>query len=71
MALLNRTQYLQARTNIDTAIIALKNVGLADYVATIDQALADGPAKNPKMWADGADALRAEKAKAENLLKIL
>lgn len=59
---LTRAQYLQVREQFRTMLTLAKNLPAATFGATIDQALADGPVKNPKMWAEGAAQLQHDKA---------
>jgi hypothetical protein len=57
---LTRSQYLQIREQIRTLTKVAKNLPLASYAATIEQAQKDGPVKNPKMWTEGAGQLAAD-----------
>lgn len=61
MAVLTRAQYLQYRTEVRTAQAVVEQIPMSDVIATIDQALKDGPAQNPKMWAEGEAQLHADR----------
>jgi hypothetical protein len=61
MATLTRAQYLQVRAELRTLATVAKNLPHGDVLATIDQALAEGPAKNPKMWTEGGAQLQKDR----------
>ena len=66
-SILTRAQYLQLRENIRTLTAVARNMNLSAYVSTIDQAVTDGPTKNPKMWSEGHSQLVTDRALAAAL----
>jgi hypothetical protein len=64
---LTRSQYLQIREQIRTLTKVAKNLPLATFTATIEQAKKDGPVKSPQMWIEGAGQLDADHTLAATL----
>jgi len=54
---MTRAQYLQAREAMELVARLVGEMALVDFLSTIDQAERDGPAKNPRMWAEGHEQL--------------
>lgn len=66
---MTRAEYLQARANLQLVARLVREMPLADYLATIDAAVKAG-AQDPKMWVEGHAQLVVDRTLASALLAL-
>lgn len=67
---MTRAQYLQARGDMQLVATLVKEMPLDAFLATIDEAVKEGPARSPKMWAEGHEGLVAARKLASALAEF-
>lgn len=67
---MTRAQYVQLRANMNLIATLVREMPLADFLATNAQALQQGPAQQPKMWADGQPQLEKDQSLAAALVAL-